>query len=229
MSKINKWMDRLVIGFSLLVIGLSAWSMMRNDIFTYPLYADDKLAWHLIRSTGIVAYALLMASTIWGLFLSSQLVKDWSPGTISMTLHSTISWLALLLGVGHGLLLLFDDYFTYTLNSIFVPFSGPYRPEFVGLGTFAFWLLVIVTLSFPARKYLGSTLWKRLHYMSYVAFALVSAHGIFAGTDGEAAGFRMLVGGGVLVVVMLLGVRLGQDQGKSGQRSVPTRAVNKLS
>jgi len=74
-----------------------------------------------------------------------------SPGPVSMTLHSTLSWLALLFGLGHGLLLLFDDYFTYTLGNIFLPFTGPYRPEVVGLGTLAFWLFMIgiIPLNLP--------------------------------------------------------------------------------
>ncbi len=215
MTKSTQWIDWLVILCSLLIIGLSAWSMSASGVFNLDLFNDQKLAWHLVRSSGIVAYVLLMASTIWGLFLSSQIVKDWSPGVISLTLHSTISWLALLLGLGHGLLLMFDDYFTYTLGSIFIPFTGPYRPEVVGLGTLAFWIIVGVAVSFPLRKRLGNTLWKRLHYLSYVAFGLVTAHGLFAGTDSGHSGFRLLVAIGVTLVILLVGIRLGKDQAKS--------------
>ncbi|MBZ0291093.1 MAG: ferric reductase-like transmembrane domain-containing protein [Anaerolineae bacterium] len=220
MTDLNRWIDRIVILFSFVMLGVSAWGMSASGVFDFALYQDEKLIWHLVRSSGILAYVLLMASTVWGLFLSSQIVKEWSPGPISMTLHSTISWLALLLGLGHGLLLMFDDYFTYTLSTIFVPFTGPYRPEVVGLGTLAFWLLLIVTLSFPFRKRMGHKSWKRLHYVSYVAFGLVTIHGLFAGTDGEHPGFRLLIGISLILVVLLLGIRLGKGQ-KVGQR--PTR------
>lgn len=213
-SKSTRNADLLVLVASLLVIGLSAAWMIRSDIFNFALLGDEKLSWHLVRSSGIVAYVLLLASTIWGLLLSSQSVKDWSPGPVSLTLHSTISWLALLLGLGHGLLLLFDKYFMYTLGDILVPFRGPYRPEVVGLGTVAFWLLVAISLSFPLKKRIGQSNWKRLHYTSYAAFGLVSIHGLFAGTDGTYLGFRLLVGGGVLLVVLLLGMRVGKDQTK---------------
>ena len=47
---------------------------------------DEKLLWHLVRSSGMVAYVLLLASTVWDLFISSQFVRDWSPGPVSMTL-----------------------------------------------------------------------------------------------------------------------------------------------
>ena len=127
-----------------------------------------------------------------------------------MTLHSTISWLALILGLIHALLLLFDSYFAYTLGDLFVPFTGPYRPVVVGLGTLAFWVIVLVTLSFPFKKRLGHRIWKRLHYASYAAFGLVSLHGLFAGTEGTQLGLRLLIGVGVLLVVLLLGIRMGK-------------------
>src|SRR5690606_11872289 len=141
----------------------------------------------------------LMGSTLWGLFISAQFVRDWSRGPVSTTMHSTISWAALIVGLIHALLLLLDNYFTYTLGDLFIPFTGPYRPEAVGLGTLAFWVIVIVTLSFPFRKRIGHGLWKKLHYTSYAAFGMVSLHGLFAGTEGTSPGLRLSIGAGVLL------------------------------
>lgn len=214
MTKSNRLIDIGVIIASLLVIGLSTTWLFASGTFNFALNQDEKLVWHLIRSSGIVSYVLLMASTIWGLFISSQFAKEWSPGPVSLTLHTTVSWLALLLGLGHGLLLMFDDYFTYSLGDVLIPFTGPYRPELVGLGTLAFWMIVAVSISFAFKKRIGHKVWKRLHYTSYIAFVLVSVHGLFAGTDGSLLGFRVLVGCGVILVVLLLGIRMGKDQAK---------------
>lgn len=229
MPSSTKWTDIGVIVASLLVIGLSALWLLTSGTFTIALNQDEKLAWHLVRSSGMVAYVLLLASTVWGLFLSTQFVKDWSPGPVSLTLHSTISWLALLLGLGHGLLLLFDEYFTYTLGDVLVPFTGPYRPEAVGLGTLAFWMIVIISLSFPLKKRIGHTSRKRLHYASYVAFGMVSFHGLFAGTDSGLLGFRLLVGLGIVLVVLLLGIRMGKDQAKPVKSSRNTAGEKRVS
>lgn len=218
MTKSTKWTDTIAIIASIAMIGLSVWLSWRNGAFAIPLASDEKLAWHLVRSSGVVAYVLLLASTIWGLFLSSQVVKDWSPGVLSMTIHTTISWLALLLGLVHALLLMFDDYLSYTLGDILIPFTGPYRPEAVGLGTLAFWLMLIIALSFPLKKRIGHQTWKRLHYTSYIAFGMVSAHGIFAGTDSALLGFRLLMGFGVGLVILLLGIRMGHDQIKNSRQ-----------
>lgn len=216
--KTNKWTDIAAISGSLIIIAVSVWWMFQQNTFSFTLSQDEKWVWHLVRSSGVVSYVLLLASTVWGLFISSQFVKDWSPGPVSMTLHSTISWLALLLGLGHGLLLMLDDYFTYSLVNVLVPFTGPYRPLFVGLGTLSFWVILAVSLSFPFKKRLGHQTWKFLHYTSYAAFGMVSLHGLFAGTDGGLLGFRILVGFGIMLVVLLLGIRVGKDQSKSASR-----------
>lgn len=214
MTKSTRWLDILTLLMSLAIIILSTSWLLYSGTFNVTLSQDEKLVWHLVRSSGLVAYILLTASTIWGLFISSQFVKDWSPGPVSLTLHSTISWLAIILGLVHALLLRFDGYFTYTLGDIFIPFTGPYRPAFVGLGTTAFWLLLLISLSFPLKKYMGHRNWKYLHYTSYLCFGLVSIHGLFAGTDGQHLGFRLIVSIGVTLVLLLLGVRLGKTQSK---------------
>lgn len=225
MAKSTKWIDSILIVASFIVIGISTWYMVRSGVFSISLTADEKLSWHLVRSSGVVAYVLLLASTVWGIFISSQFVKDWSPGPVSMTLHTTISWLALILGMVHGLLLMFDNYFTYTLADIFVPFIGPYRPEVVGLGTLAFWMLVLISLSFPLKRFIGHNVWKRLHYTSYIAFGLVSVHGLMAGTDGHLLGFRILVGMGIVIVTVLAGTRIWRDRLPADTRPIPRKQL----
>ncbi|MBN8592117.1 MAG: ferric reductase-like transmembrane domain-containing protein [Anaerolineae bacterium] len=200
--------DLLVLIASLMLIVVSVIMMVQGGTLNVNLGADTKLSWHLVRSSGIVAYMMLLGSTVWGVFMSAQVVKDWSPGPVSLTMHSTISWLALLLSLVHALLLLLDDYFTYTLGDLFVPFTGPYRPEAVGLGTLAFWGILIITVSFWFKKQMGHKAWKWLHYVSYLTFVLVSAHGLFAGTEGTQPGFQILLGMGMAATLVLLGIRV---------------------
>lgn len=210
MTRSIKWMDAFSLVFSLAVVtGTAVW-VLQSGAFATPILNDSKLAWHLVRSAGIGAYLLLAISMVWGLLMSSQYAKDWSPGALSMTLHSSVSWLALVLGFGHAFLLLWDDYFTYNLSHLLVPFTGPYRPEAVGLGTLAFWLILVVTLSFSLKKRLGHRTWKWIHMTSYLAFVLVTAHALFAGTDASHLGLRLMLIGSVCVVTLMLGIRIGK-------------------
>lgn len=213
-SRSTRVLDVLVLLASLAIIALSVMLMVRGGTFVIPLSEDERLSWHLVRSTGVVAYVMLLCSTVWGLVISAQFVRDWSPGPVSLTMHSTLSWLAVALALAHALLLLFDRFYTYTLADLFVPFIGPYRPEAVGLGTLAFWVLLVVSLSFPLRKRMGHARWKLLHYASYAAFGMVSLHGLLAGTEGEALGFRVLIGGGLAAVLALTSMRVSRARAK---------------
>ena len=189
---------------SLLVTGIAWWFWQSNQ-FGIALNDDVSLSWHLVRATGITAYGLLTLSMMWGIALSSRIVKSWSPGPVSMLLHGTVSWLALALSGIHAILLLFDKYYTYQISDIVVPFVGPYKPLAVGLGTSAFWLSLAIALSFSVKKWIGRKAWRWLHLTSYFSYLLVTAHVLMAGTDAGNTGFWLLAMlSGAMVVAMLI-------------------------
>lgn len=75
---------------------------------------SNETVWYAIRASGVVAYLLLAASTVWGVMLSSKIVKQWVPGAIALDLHNYLSWLAIGLAMLHAALLLFSSYFDYS-------------------------------------------------------------------------------------------------------------------
>ncbi|MEZ4672084.1 MAG: ferric reductase-like transmembrane domain-containing protein [Anaerolineae bacterium] len=225
MTKSTRIADIVSIIISLIVIVLAVVGTAQSGLFERVLSDDVKLSWHLVRSTGISAYLLMVGSMIWGLLMSTQFVKNWSPGPLSMTVHSTLSWLAVVLAFTHALLLLWDTYFSYSLTDLFVPFTGPYRPEAVGLGTLAFWISLLITISFSVKKRIGNRAWKWIHMLSYVGFVMVTLHGLFAGTDGQQRGFQIMIAVSVCIVVLMLGMRLGKDHaGAKPERPVARSA-----
>ena len=227
-----RWMDILSLVFSVIVVGLAVAWLTQSGALTHLSLNQGNLVWYTIRAAGITAYILLTVSVLWGLALSSSAVKDWSPGPLSMVLHATISWLALLFALGHGVLLLLDNYFTYTLKDIFVPFVGPYRPLATGLGVLAFWVLLLVTPSFALKKRLFShKRWQWLHRTSYAAFLFATAHGLFTGTDASKAGLRALFALSVLVSVIMLGYRIGVKKSarKKSRHARPRAAARAVS
>ena len=97
MAKPARLFDSLSFLFTAaIVLGTAYWTWQSGFLNT-SLLEDQSLSWHLVRSSGITAYILMTISMIWGLALSSRIVKDWSPGTLSMLLHASISWLAVCL------------------------------------------------------------------------------------------------------------------------------------
>lgn len=215
MTQENGWLDTLTLLFSgLMIVAVATWTI-QGDFLARALATDRSMTWQLIRSSGLTAYILYTVSMLWGLTLSSKVVKDWSPGTLSMLLHVSVSWLGTGFVAVHAVLLLFDKYVTYTVPEILLPFFGPYRPLAVGLGTITFWVMLLVALSFSVKKRLGHARWKWLHMTSYAGFFLVTAHALFAGTDAGKMGFRLMIGLAVLTVVILTGYRIGA--GKSAK------------
>lgn len=202
------WVDWLMIAIILIVSGVSFISTLNSGVFSSSLVDNQQWSWYLVRSAGMMAYGLLAASMLWGLFLSSHLLKDWSPGPLTLLLHATTSWLAVVLSAAHALLLLFDNYYTYTLSDLVVPFTGPYRPFAVGLGVIAFWLVLAITLSFSLRKLIGHRNWLWLHYTSYGSFALITAHVLLAGTDATQTGVRIILFGFSAAVFVLFTLRV---------------------
>lgn len=218
MSKSTRIADVFSIVVSILIVLASAIWLWKSGTFNISLATQENANWYIIRSLGITAYILMTLSVVWGLVLSGHAAKDWSPGMLSMLLHSTLSWLGLVFSALHAFLLMFDRYFAYQVLDILVPFRGPYRPLAVGLGTLALWILVIVTPSFSLKKrFLSHRLWKLIHYLSYGAFVMVTLHGLTAGTDAHNLGFRVMMASGVVLTVILLGYRLG-SRAKNGRK-----------
>jgi len=199
-----------MIGGGILLGGM--WVLLANTAVSSQLVhflgITEKTAWYFSRSSGTVAYMLLAGSTVWGLLLSSKLIKEAVPAALALAMHNILSWLAIALTGLHALSLMFDSYFTYTLSTITIPFLGPYKPGWVGLGIIGFYLMFIAGISFNFRKHIGQKRWRQLHYLSFIAYVGVTVHGAMAGTDSGNLGMQGLYWGSGLLVLFLTNYRL---------------------
>ena len=169
---------------------------------------DVKTPWYFSRSAGTVAYLLLAGSTIWGLLLSSKIIKETVPAALALAMHNILSWLAIVLTGFHALALLFDNYYTYTLADLTFPFIGPYKPGWVGLGIIGLYLMFTTSISFSFRKQIGQKRWRSLHYLTYVAFLFATIHGAMAGTDSVNPGLKAIYWGSGILVLFLTNYRI---------------------
>jgi predicted ferric reductase len=209
--QVREMLVEIGMGFLLALVGvLAGWWLapLAVRVWSLVIPTGDKAAWYLTRATATVAYLLLTGSTIWGLMLSTKLVKAYVPAALAMALHSVLSWLAVALGGLHALLLLFDGYYTYTIADLLVPFVGPYRPFWVGLGVISLYGLAFTAASYWARQRLGYRTWRRLHYISFPLYLLVTLHGLLSGTDSAQAGAQLIYLVSASVVLLLSGYRV---------------------
>lgn len=203
-KSVSSWLGDFATGLAAgLVAGLlalaAAWLLARHSAAS---------SWYLSRATGTVAYLLLSAATIWGLVLSSKIVKETIPAPLALGLHSFLSWLALALAGLHGWLLLFDRYYEFGVVDILIPFAGPYRPFWTGLGVIGFYIGLLTSASFSWRRWLGQRFWRALHSLTFLAYLLVTVHGFAAGTDSSSAGMRLIYVTSALTVLFLVNFRL---------------------
>ncbi|MGB1253674.1 MAG: hypothetical protein ACPG8W_23890 [Candidatus Promineifilaceae bacterium] len=206
------------------IVGLIIWilpAVIPELALNANVLAGEKAAWYLTRSSGLVAYLLLSASTIWGLLLSTKLVKAWVPPAISLAMHNYISWLSLGLTIFHAGVLLFDSYYTYTLSALLIPFTGPYSPLWVGMGTLGFYIMLLTTLSYYVRKQIGQKMWRKLHYTTFGGYVLATVHGLMAGTD--AMQLLSVFGGSSFLVLFLTLYRILSSGSAETRR--PRKAV----
>lgn len=145
---------------------------------------QPKAYWDLARSSGIVAYLLMWLSVAFGLIITNKMARVWPGGPTAFDLHQYTSLLGLAFAVFHVTVLLGDQYIKYTPLQLLIPFGSiNYQQFWVGFGQIAFYALIPITFSFYVRRQIGTGLWRAIHYGSFLAFSMITAHALLAGSD----------------------------------------------
>ncbi len=84
--------------------------------------------WYLSRSAGFVAYLLLWGSVAWGLLLSTKIGRGKLKAPVLLDAHQFLSAVGLGFTFFHGLVLMGDQYLSFPLSAVLVPFAGTYEP-----------------------------------------------------------------------------------------------------
>lgn len=182
-----------------------------------------KAYWYLARGSGVVAYLLVWASVALGLMVTNRLSRVWPGGPAAVDLHQFTTLLGLAFAVFHVLIFLGDQYISYRLPQLVVPFaSSAYRPFWVGLGQIGFYLAIPVAFSFYVRRRIGHRTWRLLHYGSFAVYLLITVHGLGAGTDTHTPIMVAVYGLTTVITYFLIIYRIltsvRQTRPSSGQR-----------
>lgn len=178
----------------------------------------DPTFWIAARVTGLVAFGLMTATMLFGLLLAGRGRPSWARPADIVDLHKTLSLGALVMTGLHGVTLVLDRAVDIPVTALLVPGMVPYRPLWTSLGVIAAWLALGVHTSFSLRKRIGPKTWRKLHYATYGAFALATAHGLAAGTDSGKTWVLAMYGGAVGSVAAATAWRAGVEKRKSAAR-----------
>jgi predicted ferric reductase len=170
--------------------------------------------WFVSRASGIVAWSLLVFSVIVGVLLATRVLKPSdNPGWL-YHFHSWLSGLTFVFAVTHVTSLMLDTFVTFTILDVAVPFHSDYMKNAslgrfpVAFGVLSLYILFAVQLTSLYRQKISTTVWKAIHYSSYVLVLLVSAHAGWTGTDVSSWIYRTTGIVLILLTVVAIIVRL---------------------
>jgi sulfoxide reductase heme-binding subunit YedZ len=135
----------------------------------------------LSSDAGLAAMVLLTVNILLGLILSARYntVRSWPRRRLPIfDIHNWTAYIALSLICIHPALLLFVSGAKFRLVDLLFPLHSPQQTKYNMLGAAAFYCVLFVVVTSYFRSKLGSRTWKKLHYVSYAAAALLFAHGI---------------------------------------------------
>ena len=142
--------------------------------------------WFIARITGLTAFAVLSLSVLSGEALRTSVLDFLAKNRAVRKLHDFTTPLWLPLVFAHIIALLFDKTARIAPINIVIPFITDYGALAIGLGTVAFDIVMIVTVTSWLRSRMNNTLWMWIHRTSYVAFVAIFFHAALSGTDFDA-------------------------------------------
>ncbi len=163
---------------------------------------NSQFWWHMARASGIVTWGFLIASALWGVLLSTRVLKPYDRPAWLIDLHSWLGTITLFGTALHLVSLVGDTYIYFGAADLFVPFATSWKPLAVAWGIIGMYLLIAVQGSSWLMKKLPKKFWRSIHLLSYGLFATVSIHSFTAGTDRANHFFQAF---GVAIITVMVG------------------------
>lgn len=170
--------------------------------------SSDPTMWYLTRASAATAYAALSVAVWLGILRTIARKSAERLSWVVDELHQSMATLAGVLIAAHLITLVLDPFLPFTVANLFIPINEPYRRMAVNLGVFALYAMGVVLLTSWLRRRLRYRLWRGVHYISFVAFVLVTVHGFMAGSDSAEPWMRVLYLFGASATVFLTLVRI---------------------
>jgi predicted ferric reductase len=128
--------------------------------------SDPHIWWYVTRASAIIAWILLTLAVVWGILLSTRLLRNVDNPSWLQDLHRYLGGLSIVMVLLHMVTLMLDGWLHFSLSSILLPFSATYRALPVALGIIAFYLLLAVQGSSLMMRWLPRKFWRGAHYTS---------------------------------------------------------------
>lgn len=137
---------------------------------------------------GLTAMVLLSLNMLLGLLVKTNYNprNQWPYRKLPWPLfriHNWTAYVAIAVVLLHPTLLLLSSTAGFKLRDILFPVHSPGQRLYNNLGALAFYTFVLVVVTSYFRPQLRYRPWKKLHYLAYVAAALMFVHGTLIDPD----------------------------------------------
>ncbi|MBV9416278.1 MAG: hypothetical protein JO363_14955 [Solirubrobacterales bacterium] len=185
------------------------------------------LFWITSRAAGFAALVLASLAVSLGLLMSTKLLKGKTSELRAA--HDTLALATIVAIVVHAATLLGDQFLHPSIFDISIPFVSGYKTFWASLGVVAGWGLILLGLSYYARRWVGAVRWRKLHRFTALAWLLGLGHALGEGTDAGQVWFLAMIALVVIPALALLFTRLlragrGTGTGVPRPRTGGTRA-----
>jgi hypothetical protein len=190
-----------------------------------PVRISADIERFLLFYSGVFALVALTAAVGAGLLASDRIVMSPERRIMSQGLHRMISLVGMSALANHIMLEILAH--RVTVIDGFVPFLAARRTFFMGLGTLAsdLFVVIIITGIMRARFTAGGRrwLWRALHAVAYAAWPLAILHGLLAGRSAKPY-VDWSYGGCLALVALALILRIVmRSRGRNSAEGLPER------
>jgi methionine sulfoxide reductase heme-binding subunit len=193
-----------------------------HDAHVLATATGPYLFWIASRAAGTAALLLSSMTVCAGLLNGARLVKGYRVEL--RVAHEALSLAALAALLVHGLSLLGDRYLHPSVAEVALPFLMGYRTLWTSVGIVAFWMLLVLGLSYYARARIGVQRWRALHRFAALAWLLGLVHALGDGTDAGQTWFLAMIAVAVVPALLLLLARtFGSPTSRAGAQEPPVR------
>ncbi len=116
-----------------------------------------------------------------------------------------------MLVVGHAATAVVDTYVDIRWWQAVSPVGATYKPLWLGLGSVAFDVMLLVVLTSAVRNRLGQRAWRTVHLLGYATWPVAMAHSVGIGTDATSSWGRQVGLGCLAAVAAASLVRVSAD------------------
>ena len=180
------------------------------------------LFWITSRAAGTTAMVLASAAVGVGLTMGGKLIKG--GGLDRRSLHEILSLSTMVAIALHALALLGDTWLHPSVVDVTIPFLAPYETLYTSIGIIAGWGMIVLGLSYYARKRIGNRRWKTIHRFTALAWLLGLVHTFAEGSDAGKPWFIALILVTAAPALVLLMIRHARPGSPARQALAPARS-----